>query len=137
MVGPPGTRKTMLASRLASLIPQMTLEESLQVASIASVSRQLFEVKKWRQRPFRKPRHTASAVAMVGGSNPPKPGEISLAHNGVLFLDEVPEYSRQVLEVLREPLESGEIWINQADQVPSRFSVDSGNEPMSMRLLRR
>ena len=104
MVGPPGTGKTMLASRLPSLIPQMTLEESLQVASIASVSRQLFEYKKWRQRPFRRPHHPASAVAMVGGSNPPKPGEISLAHNGVLFLDEVPEYSRQVLEVLREPL---------------------------------
>jgi magnesium chelatase family protein len=132
MVGPPGTGKTMLASRLASLIPQMTLEESLQVASIASVSKQLFEIKKWRQRPFRKPHHTASAVAMVGGSNPPKPGEISLAHNGVLFLDEVPEYSRQVLEVLREPLESGEIWISRATQqirYPAHFQLIAAMNP--------
>lgn len=132
MIGPPGTGKTMLASRLPTLIPQMTLEEALQVASIASVSRQLFEYKKWRQRPFRTPHHTASAVAMVGGSNPPKPGEISLAHNGVLFLDEVPEYSRQVLEVLREPLESGEIWISRAAQqvrYPAHFQLIAAMNP--------
>jgi len=132
MIGPPGTGKTMLASRLPSLIPQMTLEESLQVASIASVSQKLFEYKKWKQRPFRRPHHTASAVAMVGGSNPPKPGEISLAHNGVLFLDEVPEYSRQVLEVLREPLESGEIWISRAAQqirYPAHFQLIAAMNP--------
>ena len=104
----------------------MTLEESLQVASITSVSRQLFEYKKWRQRPFHTPHHTASAVAMVGGSSPPKPGEISLARNGVLFLDEVPEYSRQVLEVLREPLESGEVSISRGTQqirYPAHFQL--------------
>ncbi len=132
MIGPPGTGKTMLASRLPTLIPQMTLEESLQVASIASVSRQLFDYKNWRQRPFRTPHHTASAVAMVGGSSPPKPGEISLAHNGVLFLDEVPEYSRQVLEVLREPLESGEIWISRAAQqvrYPAHFQLIAAMNP--------
>ncbi|MGV0035405.1 MAG: YifB family Mg chelatase-like AAA ATPase [Candidatus Azotimanducaceae bacterium WSBS_2022_MAG_OTU7] len=132
LIGPPGTGKTMLASRLPTLIPQMTLEESLQVASIASVSRQLFDYKNWRQRPFRTPHHTASAVAMVGGSSPPKPGEISLAHNGVLFLDEVPEYSRQVLEVLREPLESGEIWISRAAQqvrYPAHFQLIAAMNP--------
>ncbi len=132
MVGPPGTGKTMLASRLPLLIPQMSLEESLQVASIASVSGQLFDYRRWRQRPFRRPHHTASAVAMVGGSNPPKPGEISLAHNGVLFLDEVPEYSRQVLEVLREPMESGEIWISRAARqvrYPAQFQLIAAMNP--------
>ncbi len=132
MIGPPGTGKTMLASRLPTLIPRMTLEESLQVASIASVSRQQFEYRHWRQRPFRTPHHTTSAVAMVGGSSPPKPGEISLAHNGVLFLDEVPEYSRQVLEVLREPLESGEIWISRAAQqvrYPAHFQLIAAMNP--------
>lgn len=114
MIGPPGTGKTMLATRLPGLMPPMSLEESLEVASLISVSHQRFDPGSLGRRPFRSPHHTASAAAMVGGSNPPMPGEISLAHQGILFLDELPEYSRHVLEVLREPLESGEIWISRA-----------------------
>ncbi len=132
LVGPPGTGKTMLASRLPGLIPPISLIQSLEVASIASVSRQVKDISQHLQRPFRTPHHTASAAAMVGGGNPPKPGEISLAHHGVLFLDELPEYSRQVLEVLREPLESGEIWISRAgEQVryPSRFQLIAAMNP--------
>ena len=131
-VGPPGTGKTMLASRLVGLLPAMNVSESLQVASILSISKYSFDVAAWGQRPFRSPHHTASAVALVGGSNPPKPGEISLAHLGVLFLDELPEYSRHVLEVLREPLESGEIVISRArHQVtyPARFQMVSAMNP--------
>ena len=132
MIGPPGTGKTMLASRLPGLIPPMSLEESLEVASVASVSRQKFDYRNWSLRPFRTPHHTASSVAMVGGSNPPKPGEISLAHHGVLFLDELPEYPRQVLEVLREPLESGEIWISRATaqvRYPADFQLVAAMNP--------
>ena len=132
MIGPPGTGKTMLASRLGTIIPPMTLTESLEVASVVSVSRHSFNHKKWGLRPFRAPHHTASSVAIVGGSNPPKPGEISLAHHGVLFLDELPEFSRQVLEVLREPLESGRIWISRANyQVcyPAEFQLIAAMNP--------
>ncbi|MFT7686007.1 MAG: magnesium chelatase family protein [Candidatus Azotimanducaceae bacterium] len=131
-MGPPGTGKTMLASRLSSLLPSMSTEESLEVASIQSISKHSFEVSSWGQRPFRMPHHTASGVALVGGSSPPKPGEISLAHLGVLFLDELPEFSRQVLEVLREPLESGKIVISRASHqitYPAQFQLVSAMNP--------
>lgn len=132
MIGPPGTGKTMLASRLPGLMPDLSLKESLEVASIFSVSRRTAESADWSHRPFRSPHHTASAIAMVGGSNPPRPGEISLAHQGVLFLDELPEFSRQVLEVLREPMESGEIWISRASQqvrFPAQFQLIAAMNP--------
>ncbi len=121
--GPPGTGKTMLASRLPGVLPPMSEEEALQSAAIHSVSRQGLDPGAWRVRPFRAPHHTASAVALVGGGSTPRPGEISLAHNGVLFLDELPEFSRQVLEVLREPLESGRILISRAAQY-AEFPAD-------------
>jgi magnesium chelatase family protein len=132
MIGPPGTGKTMLASRLRSLLPDMTLDEALEVASIASVSRQAFDTGRFRERPFRSPHHTATGAAMVGGNSPPRPGEISLAHAGVLFLDELPEYSRQALEALREPLESGEIWISRAAgqvRYPAGFQLVAAMNP--------
>ena len=132
MEGPPGTGKTMLASRLPGLIPEMSLEESLAVASIASVSKQPFNYQRFRCRPFRAPHHSASPAAMVGGGNPPMPGEISLAHLGVLFLDELPEFPRRVLEVLREPLESGEVWISRVGQqvrYPARFQLIAAMNP--------
>jgi magnesium chelatase family protein len=132
LIGPPGTGKTMLASRLPYLLPSMPDKEAIEVASIQSVSRFTFVPSLWRTRPFRTPHHTASAVAMVGGGNPPKPGEISLAHQGVLFLDELPEFTRKVLEVLREPLESGEIMISRAKRqvrYPARFQLVAAMNP--------
>jgi magnesium chelatase family protein len=114
MLGPPGTGKTMLAIRLPGLLPPMTEAEALESAAIASVSHTGFTIAQWKQRPYRSPHHTASAVALVGGGGEPRPGEISLAHHGVLFLDEFPEFDRRVLEVLREPLESGNITISRA-----------------------
>ncbi len=114
MIGSPGTGKTMLASRLNTILPPLTREEALGVAAIYSISSQGFHVNTLWQRPFRQPHHTASAISLVGGGRQPKPGEISLAHHGVLFLDELPEFNRHVLEVLREPLESGSVNISRA-----------------------
>jgi magnesium chelatase family protein len=122
----------MLASRLPTLLPEPSPKEALEIASIQSVSRYNFQPENWGTRPFRSPHHTASAVALVGGGNPPLPGEISLAHQGVLFLDELPEFSRHVLEVLREPLESGSIIISRANHqvhYPAQFQLVSAMNP--------
>jgi magnesium chelatase family protein len=114
MVGPPGAGKSMLAARLPGLLPPLTDDEALESAALLSSSRLGFAPAQWRQRPFRAPHHSSSAAALVGGRNPPQPGEITLAHLGVLFLDELPEFDRQVLETLREPLEAGHITISRA-----------------------
>ena len=130
--GPPGTGKSLLASRLPGILPPMTDKEALEAAAIASISMQGFKLAHWRQRPFRTPHHTASAVALVGGGSSPRPGEISLAHQGVLFLDELPEFDRRVLEVLREPLESGQITISRAArqaEFPARFQLVAAMNP--------
>jgi magnesium chelatase family protein len=132
LIGPPGTGKTMLASRLPGIMPPLSEEEALETAAIASVSAQGLDLKQWGVRPFRAPHHTASAVALVGGGGQPRPGEISLAHHGVLFLDELPEYDRRVLEVLREPLESGRITISRAARqadFPARFQLVAAMNP--------
>ncbi len=133
MVGPPGTGKTMLASRMAGLLPPMTEKEALETAIIASIARQNgFEAKSWGVRPFRIPHHTASGVALVGGGSQPRPGEISLAHHGILFLDELPEFDKRVLEVLREPLESGNITISRAArqaEFPANFQLIAAMNP--------
>jgi magnesium chelatase family protein len=114
MVGPPGAGKSMLAARLPSLLPPMSDDEALTSAALLSASVLGFSPRQWRQRPFRAPHHSSSAAALVGGRNPPQPGEITLAHLGVLFLDELPEFDRHVLETLREPLEAGRITISRA-----------------------
>ncbi|SFU49473.1 YifB family Mg chelatase-like AAA ATPase [Xenorhabdus koppenhoeferi] len=114
LLGPPGTGKTMLACRLCSLLPPLTHQEALEVAAINSLVGHSVNPKKWHTRPFRAPHHSSSMAALVGGGSIPRPGEISLAHNGVLFLDELPEFNRSVLDALREPLESGEIVISRA-----------------------
>jgi magnesium chelatase family protein len=132
MFGPPGSGKTMLASRLPSILPALTQEEALEIAAVRSISRKAFDTKIWRKRPFRNPHHTASSVALVGGGNPPKPGEISLAHCGILFLDELPEFSKHVLEALREPLESGIVTISRAAQqceFPAKFQLITAMNP--------
>jgi len=113
MSGPPGTGKSMLAQRFPGILPQMTEQEALESAAMQSLGGQ-FEITNWKRRPYRAPHHTASAVALVGGGSNPRPGEISVAMHGVLFLDELPEFDRKVLEVLREPLESGRITISRA-----------------------
>lgn len=131
-LGPPGTGKTMLASRLCDLLPEMTVQEALETASIASLTQQDINVHNWRQRPFRAPHHTSSMAALVGGGSIPRPGEISLAHNGLLFLDEMPEFERKVLDSLREPLESGEIVISRAQgktRFPARFQLIGALNP--------
>ena len=132
MVGPPGTGKTMLAQRLPGILPPMTEAEALESAAVQSIGRRGFDAALWKQRPYRAPHHTASAVALVGGGGIPRPGEVSLAMHGVLFLDELPEFERRVLEVLREPLESGRITIsraaNQAD-FPAQFQLVAAMNP--------
>jgi len=131
-VGPPGTGKTMLASRLPGILPPMTEREALESASIQSICHQSIDKGSWLKRPFRAPHHTASSAALVGGGSQPKPGEISLAHNGVLFLDELPEFERKVLDVLREPMESGEVTISRALQkqtFPATFQLIAAMNP--------
>ena len=132
LLGPPGTGKTMLATRLPSILPSMTEQEALESAAIQSISLQGFKLINWKKRVFRAPHHTASGVALVGGGSHPQPGEISLAHNGVLFLYELPEFDRRVLEVLREPLESGRIVISRATrqaEFPARFQLIAAMNP--------
>jgi magnesium chelatase family protein len=132
MLGPPGTGKTMLAQRLPGILPPMTEAEALESAAVQSIGTRGFDAALWKQRPYRAPHHTASAVALVGGGGIPRPGEVSLAMHGVLFLDELPEFERRVLEVLREPLESGRITIsraaNQAD-FPAQFQLVAAMNP--------
>jgi magnesium chelatase family protein len=132
MIGPPGTGKSMLAARLPGILPAMTEEEALESAAMQSLGSGGFGVANWKRRPYRSPHHTASGVALVGGGSNPRPGEISLAMNGVLFLDELPEFDRKVLEVLREPLESGRITISRAArqaEFPARFQLVAAMNP--------
>ncbi len=132
MIGPPGTGKSMLAQRLPGLLPLMSEAEALEVAAVRSAANITTPVALWRVRPFRQPHHTSSAVALVGGGGHPRPGEISLAHRGVLFLDELPEFDRRVLESLREPLETGVVLISRAArqvEFPAEFQFVAAMNP--------
>ncbi len=131
MVGPPGTGKSMLAQRFVGLLPELTQDEALTSAAVLSLAGH-FDAASWRQRVWRAPHHSASSVALVGGGSPPRPGEISLAHHGVLFLDELPEFPRAALEALREPLETGHITISRAARrhdFPARFQLLAAMNP--------
>jgi magnesium chelatase family protein len=131
-VGPPGTGKTLLASRLPGILPPLNHGEALETAALASICHSGFAADDWKQRPFRCPHHTASAAALVGGGSNPRPGEISLAHNGVLFLDEFAEFKRHVLEALREPLETGRVTVSRAEhraEFPARFQLVAAMNP--------
>lgn len=130
-IGSPGSGKTMLANRLPGLLPPLTKQQSIEVAALYSIAGS-WRNEMWQQLPYRAPHHTASPAALVGGGSNPKPGEISLAHHGILFLDELPEFNRQVLEVLRQPLESGEITIARAREklcLPAKFQFISAMNP--------
>lgn len=132
LIGPPGTGKSMLAARLPGLLPELSNDEAIQSAAIYSVANGDFNPASWRQRPFRSPHHSASAVALVGGGSFPRPGEISLAHKGTLFLDELTEFSRAALEQLREPLETGKVNIaraSQSVQYPADFQLITACNP--------
>lgn len=132
MIGAPGTGKSMLAQRLPGLLPPMSENEALEVAALRSVSGLALKPAQWRARPFRSPHHTSSAIALVGGGSGPRPGEVSLAHHGVLFLDELPEFDRGVLEVLREPLENGTVTISRAArqaEFPATFQLVAAMNP--------
>lgn len=132
LIGPPGSGKTMLAKRLPSILPPMTMQEALETTKIHSVAGKVKDVGLLTQRPFRSPHHTASSVSLVGGGSYPQPGEISLAHNGVLFLDELPEFKREVLEVMRQPLEDREVTISRAKftiTYPSSFMLVASMNP--------
>ena len=131
MAGPPGSGKSMLAARLPGILPPMTEGECLEVAAVSSIANHL-QREDWARRPIRSPHHTASSTALAGGGSNPKPGEISLAHNGILFLDELPEFGRKSLEVLREPLETGEIAISRAARqvkYPANFQLITAMNP--------
>jgi magnesium chelatase family protein len=131
MMGPPGTGKSMLAARFPGILPQMSEAEALQSAAVQSLDGS-FNMEKWKTRPYRAPHHTASGVALVGGGSNPRPGEISMALHGVLFLDELPEFDRSVLEVLREPMESGRITISRAARradFPAQFQLVAAMNP--------
>lgn len=132
LIGPPGVGKTMLSHCLPGLLPQMSEQEATELAAIQSVAGLTINQKIWRKRPFRAPHHSASMYALVGGGSPPRPGEISLAHQGVLFLDELPEFKRQALEALRQPLESGQIHISRVNgqiSYPARFQLITAMNP--------
>jgi len=131
-LGPPGTGKSMLAQRMPTIMPTMSDDEAISTAALYSIIGQSVDLSNWRERPFRNPHHTCSAVALVGGSSNPKPGEISLAHNGVLFLDELPEFERKVLDSLREPMETGVVTISRAArqmEFPSQFQLIAALNP--------
>ena len=132
MMGPPGTGKSMLAQRLNTILPLMSENEAMSSASIRSICHKPVTAENWRQRPFQSPHHTVSGVALVGGGSNPKPGEISLAHHGVLFLDELTEFDRKSIEVLREPLETGKIHISRASrqaEFPAEFQLVAAMNP--------
>ena len=132
LIGPPGTGKSMLALRLSSVLPEPSERESLETAAVASAARLPFNAQTYRHRPFRAPHHTASTAALVGGGSKPRPGEVSLAHNGVLFLDEFPEFDRRVVEALREPLERRTITVSRAEfktEFPANFQLITAMNP--------